>query len=496
MAPRPAPAPEVRELRHVPRIPDGRVDLVAAAVALDGADLLETARGPGWSYVVPRIGPRLIDDGDRVRWVGTDGSAVDVGDDPFAALDGWAHAEGVAPHAERDAGGPPFTGGLVGALGYDLVHRTERLPRHARVDRAGPWLSLRLAPVVLAVAPGGTRALLVHRPLGSPVATYDRDAAAALADRVAHRLRDAAHGAHLALPAPREPVPVTSSMDRDTFRSAVERALAAIARGDAFQVNLAHRLTAPTVRTTHQLYADLRAASPAPHGAALADLGVASVSPETFLRVDGDQVTVRPIKGTRARHADPRLDAAQADDLLTSDKDRAENVMVVDLERNDLGRVCAVGSVHVPSLCELEAHPTVWHLTSEITGRLPEGVGFGTLLRATFPCGSITGAPKIAAATLIDRLEPVTRGWYCGAIGAIGPGHASLSVAIRTATRHADGTVDHPVGAGIVADSDPTAEHDETLAKADAFLRAVGGRPTEAVTGRSGRSRRAHRAAG
>jgi para-aminobenzoate synthetase component I len=184
---------------------------------------------------------------------------------------------------------------------------------------------------------------------------------------------------------------------------------------------------------------------------------------------------VRPIKGTRPRDADPDLDAAHADDLATSAKDRAENVMVVDLERNDLGRVCVPGSVRVPRLCVVEAHPTVWHLVSDVVGRLREGLGYGQLLRATFPCGSITGAPKVRAMEIIETLEPVRRGWYCGAVGFLAPGAASLSVAIRTATLHADGTVDHGAGGGIVADSDPAAEHAESLDKAAAFLRAVAG---------------------
>jgi para-aminobenzoate synthetase component I len=148
--------------------------------------------------------------------------------------------------------------------------------------------------------------------------------------------------------------------------------------------------------------------------------------------------------------------------------------MIVDLERNDLGRVCVPGTVRVPQLSVVEAHPTVWHLVSEVVGRLRPEVGYGQLLAATFPCGSITGAPKVRAMEVIEELEPVRRGWYCGAIGFLSPGAASLSVAIRTATRHADGTVDHGAGGGIVADSDPEAEHRESLDKAAAFLAAVG----------------------
>jgi para-aminobenzoate synthetase component I len=292
----------------------------------------------------------------------------------------------------------------------------------------------------------------------------------ARAEALAERAADAAP----APPVPRPSSPVTTSLDHDAYVGAVEQILDAIAAGDAFQVNLAQRLTARWEGTVHELYRGLRAQSPAPFGAALPDIGVASISPETFLAADGRRVVTRPIKGTRPRSGDPGLDAAHADDLVTSDKDRAENVMVVDLERNDLGRVCVPGSVRVPDLCRLEAHPTVWHLVSTVAGELRRGVGYGALLRATFPCGSITGAPKVSAMTLIERLERVRRGWYCGAIGFLSPGRLRLSVAIRTATRFPDGTVDHGAGGGIVADSDPAAEHAESLDKAAAFLRTVG----------------------
>jgi anthranilate/para-aminobenzoate synthase component I len=161
--------------------------------------------------------------------------------------------------------------------------------------------------------------------------------------------------------------------------------------------------------------------------------------------------------------------------LIAHPKERAEHVMLIDLERNDLGRVCVPGSVHVPVLCAVEGHPTVWHLVSDVVGHLRPEVGYGELLRAAFPCGSITGAPKVSAMTIIETLEPVRRGWYCGAAGFLAPGAASLSVTIRTATRHPDGRVDHGVGGGIVADSDPAAEHRESLDKAAAFLRAIGG---------------------
>jgi para-aminobenzoate synthetase component I len=468
----PTTAAAAEELRDVPRDGDGCVDLDALAAALAPADLLETARGrDGWSYLVPTLGPRLVDDGARTTLRTPDGTVVDLGPDPFAALDGWCETHGVTPEAPADPGLPPFSGGLVGAFAYDLARRVERLPTLASVDRRQPHLSLRVAELVVAVTPSRERALLVRRPLGSDPGELDRRAAR-LVDRLAHRRT----------PLPRvarpDPRPVTSSLRRSAYLAAVAAVLEHVGAGDCFQVNLTQRLTTRWEAPLEDLYRRLRDASPAPHGAALPDVGVVSVSPETFLAVVGHDVTVRPIKGTRPRDPDPDLDAAHADDLATSAKDRAENVMVVDLERNDLGRVCVPGSIRVPRLCAVEAHPTVWHLVSDVVGQLRPGVGYGGLLRATFPCGSITGAPKVRAMQVIETLEPVRRGWYCGAIGYLAPGAASLAVAIRTATRYADGTVDHGVGGGIVADSDPADEHAESLAKAAAFLRAVNGRVT------------------
>jgi para-aminobenzoate synthetase component I len=451
----------------VPRTPAGLVDLDRAAAALGDVDVLETAVDrAGWCYLVPPGGGRLLDDGARTRLLAADGRALDLGTDPFAAVETWCGDHGVTPHAPRDTSLPPFSGGLVGAFAYDLVRRVERVPQVAAADRDQPHLSLRVAELVVAIAPGRRDAALILRRLVSTQLGLERRAAAALA-----ALRDAPPLAPVPLPAPR---PITTSLPRPAYLRAVRAALEHIAAGDCFQVNLTQRLTAGWSAPLSDLYRRLRDASPAPHAAALPDVGVASVSPETFLEVRGAEVAVRPIKGTRPRDPDPEVDAAHADDLATSTKDRAENVMIVDLERNDLGRVCVPGTVRVPQLSVVEAHPTVWHLVSEVVGRLRPEVGYGQLLAATFPCGSITGAPKVRAMEVIEELEPVRRGWYCGAIGFLSPGAASLSVAIRTATRHADGTVDHGAGGGIVADSDPEAEHRESLDKAAAFLAAVG----------------------
>jgi para-aminobenzoate synthetase component I len=487
-----APAVAVRELPRVPRRPDGTVDLDAALAALAPALILESADGGGWSYVVPTDTPMLRDDGHGTV-LHDGGRRHTLGPDPFTALDRVCSTLGVQPGPRTAGDGPPFTGGLVGAFAYDLGHRIEAIGSRARRDRTHPDLVLWLASHVLAIAPDRERAVLVGRafdlgaPTGpdggsatAPSVPPPRSAARAGADRWDARARELAGRLARARPpaAPSttvrpRPQPVTTSLPADRYLAAVVALLARIGAGDVFQVNLTQRLTARWDADAHALYRALRAESAAAFGACLPALGIASVSPESFLTVAERTVTTRPIKGTRPRAGDPALDAALADDLATAVKDRAENVMVVDLERNDLGRVCVPGSVTVPQLTEVEGHPTVWHLVSTVRGTLRPDVGYGELLRATFPCGSITGAPKVAAMRLIDTLEPVRRGWYCGAVGFLSVGAASLSVAIRTATLQPDGSVDYGAGGGVVADSDPQAELAESLDKAVPFLRAV-----------------------
>lgn len=474
------PAPPGRVLVHevadAPRDVDGRIDLDACADALRPCDLLDSADGAGISYLVPHATWRLMDDG-RVSTLEADGRAVlALGTDPFAAIDTVTAALGAVPDAPSEPDLPDLTGGLVGLLSYDLARRVERIGTCARDDRGGPVLSLRLAELVVAVPPARDRLLLLARPLPDPLAQGEDPEARARTrlEEARHRLAVTARHRPGGPPAVAvRPQPAWTSLPRPDHLAAIDRVLAHIGRGDVFQVNLAQRLSAHWPGDVHELYRSLRAASPAAFGAVLPDTGVASISPETFLAVDGAEVITRPVKGTRPRAGDAALDAALADDLATAVKDRAENVMVVDMERNDLGRVCVPGSVRVPELTRVEAHPTVWHLVSTVTGRLSAGVGYGDLLQATFPCGSITGAPKVAAMRLIEALEPVRRGPYCGAVGFLSPGHARLSVAIRTAVLGADGIVDHGAGGGIVADSDPDAEHAETLDKAAAFLTAV-----------------------
>jgi para-aminobenzoate synthetase component 1 len=269
----------------------------------------------------------------------------------------------------------------------------------------------------------------------------------------------------------------TSSLSRPAYEAAVRRVIDYIRAGDVFQVNLAQRLSSPWSGDPFALYAQVRRASPGPF-MALMRLGgadVISASPERFLRRRGEVIETRPIKGTRPRGETVRLDRRLAAELRRSDKDRAENVMITDLARNDLGRVARYGSVNVRRLCALERHPGVHHLVSVVEARLPAGTGPAEIVRATFPPGSITGAPKIRAMEIIEELEPVRRGVYCGSLGWIDPsGDLELSVTIRTFVAAAGRLTLH-VGGAVVADSDPSAEWQETMHKAARLLEAAGG---------------------
>lgn len=459
--------PEAVVLHAAPRDVEGRIDLDLLADWLQPCDVLESAIA-GWSYVVPHGGAVVTDDGCVTRLHHRGGQVEELGSDPFRAVDDLGVRLGLDPSSVPDPALPPFTGGLIGAFAYELGHRVERVERRAG-GHPRAHLSLRHADVVVALDPSREQAIGVARP--SPlVTTAPAGRLASLQDRLTAL---AAAPPLRRTPPPTRPQVVATSLTHAEHLAVVRRALEAIGAGEVFQVNLSQRLRARFEGDVVDLYRALRRHSPAPYGAVLPDLGLASISPEGFLEVEAGRVEARPIKGTRRRATEPALDAALADDLATSTKDRAENIMIVDLVRNDLGRVCRTGSIQVEELAQVESHPTVWHLVSRIHGDLHDDVGYGALLRATFPCGSITGAPKVAAMQHIERLEPVGRGWYCGAVGYLSAGSARLSVAIRTATLHPDGSADYGAGGGIVADSDPDGEHVETLDKAAAFLRAV-----------------------
>ena len=281
---------------------------------------------------------------------------------------------------------------------------------------------------------------------------------------------------HSGAQTPRQRQTLSSNFSRKKYLAAVERAIEYIAAGDIFQVNLSQRFTAALTEHPAQIYERMRRETPALYGAYLDHLDYALLcnSPELFLRVERDgesglrRVTTRPIKGTRASGL------GMETQLRDSEKDQAELNMIIDLERNDLGRVCEIGSVKVSQPREIETHPTIVHGVATIEGLLRSDVTLVDLLRATFPGGSITGAPKIRAMEIIEELEPTRRGPYCGAIGYIAAdGSMELNVAIRTMIVR-DGLVHIPVGGGIVADSDPRLEYEETLVKAQAQFAALG----------------------
>jgi para-aminobenzoate synthetase component 1 len=275
-------------------------------------------------------------------------------------------------------------------------------------------------------------------------------------------------------PAPTEKIAFRQEMTRESYIATVSRAKEYIAAGDIYQVNLAQRFSADwdEGRDAFQLYERLRDVSPAPFAAFLEMCGrtVISSSPELFLKISGRGIRTRPIKGTRPRFSDPDADEKSAYDLITSQKEIAELIMITDLERNDLGQVCDFGSIHATDLLKLERFPQVFHLVSTIDGRLRADVDHVEALRRCSPGGSISGAPKKRAREIIAELEPGTRGLYTGSIGYLGyNGESQFNIAIRTAVIE-DGQLHFHTGAGIVADSDPAMEYEETLHKAAGIL--------------------------
>ena len=378
----------------------------------------------------------------------------------------------------------PFTTGLAGYLSYDLKDHLERYPSHAQRDLDFPDLSLRYHDVVWvwdresaegwAVSTGLPEADRVAREARAATRLDEqwRTMAEAL-NRI-----DAGAGSPdgLASDASRASKPsLTSNFTRDAYQAMVSRALEFIGAGDIYQVNLAQRFQVGSAPPALSVYRSLREIAPAPFlaYASLPDGGIASSSPERFFRVRGDRIETWPIKGTRPRGATPADDTRLADELRASAKDRAENVMIVDLERNDLGRVCEIGSVRVPTLCDVTSHSNVHHLESRVEGLLRGDAAPVDILRALFPGGSITGAPKIRAVEIIDELEPVRRGVYTGAIGYWdASGDCDWNIAIRTISV-VRGTAYFHAGGGIVADSTPEGEYEETLVKATGMIRAL-----------------------
>lgn len=391
-----------------------------------------------------------------------DGRAV--AGSPFDALAGLL-AEHPAPAGPSPVPAPmPFAGGAVGFLGYEAGRFLERLPARHGNPGGQPDLAFGLYDAVLAFDHAERRAWAIAA----------RPEAEGRARALAARLQAPTPPPGRVVPAPWRP-----ERTREEYCERIERVLAYIRAGDIYQANFTQRFLAdrPAGLDAYALYERLRALSPAPFAAFL-NLGprltIASASPERFLRLEADgRIETRPIKGTRPRRADPQADAAEAAALRDSPKDRAENLMITDLLRNDLARVSRVGSVTVPVLYGLESFASVHHLVSVVRAELRPGLGPVDLLRAAFPGGSITGAPKIRAMEIIDELESSRRGAYCGSVCWIGfDGAMDSSVVIRTLSLTPDQVIAQ-AGGGIVADSDPLAEHEEMMVKLRPLLRSL-----------------------
>jgi anthranilate synthase component 1 len=363
---------------------------------------------------------------------------------------------------------PPFSAGVVGYLGYDVVRRFERL-QTAPPDPEGLPDSVLLLPseIIIVDHQTGTTDIVVHGKGGA--------------------CRLAAIRCELEKPAADPPaaagsdhdVPLRPRTPRPSFEAGVETILEHIRAGDIFQGVLSQRFEADFDSDPFDLYRVLRETNPSPYMYFLRlgpEHAVLGSSPEVLVSLEDGRALTRPLAGTRPRGASPAADAALARDLLADAKERAEHVMLVDLARNDLGRVCEYGSVCVPRQFEIERHARVMHIVSEVEGRLRAEHDALDLFRATFPAGTVTGAPKIRAMEIIDALEPVKRGLYGGAIGYVDPcGRMDLCLAIRTLVVHR-GKVLLQAGAGVVADSDPAREYEETRQKASALVHALGRR--------------------
>jgi para-aminobenzoate synthetase component 1 len=390
---------------------------------------------------------------DRLEHARGDVVAIERGD-PLAAIDRFLTEHCGPLHADG-----PRTPRVVGYLGYDLGRAIERLgPRPPGPAVPDAWLA---AYGALAWWPGDAEAPIV---VGD-----DPGARAALADALAA-------GPRTPGPAP-DLGPLVADRPGDEHAAAVAAIARYLTAGDVYQVNLARRWTAAVRRAGDPLalYAALAAVAPAAYGAMIEAAGVAVVSgsPECFLRRRGPRVETAPIKGTRPRRGEPGADRAAAADLAAHPKDAAEHLMIVDLERNDLGRIATTGSVAVEELAAVVSLPGLFHLVSTVSAIPRPEVTWGQLLAATFPGGSITGAPKIRAMQLIDELEPVARGPYCGAFGWFGTGGGlDLAIAIRIAAV-TEGQLHVHVGGGIVADSEPAAELAETDDKLAGWRRAL-----------------------
>jgi anthranilate synthase component I len=428
------------------------------------AFLLESAdqgqRVGRWSFIGVR--PR-----DVLRWSLADGG------DPYALA-----GERIARFEQAPAqDAAPFTGGAVGFFGYDLVRAVEPLGEPGPDPLGLPDMALMLSDVLVVFDHLKHTVTIIANADLEAEPELER-AYAAAAETIAD-IR-----AVLAGPVPRgpgthpgcRPAPeFESNMPRERFEAIVARIVEYIYAGDAFQVVPSQRWSAPVPVEAFSIYRGLRAVNPSPYMYFLdfGDFQVAGASPEPLLTVTGRHVATKPIAGTRPRGASPEEDRRIAAELLADEKELAEHVMLVDLGRNDLGRVCEYGSVNVDELMEIELYSHVMHIVSSVSGTLREGVGAMDALRSVLPAGTLSGAPKVRAMQIIDELEPVKRGGYGGAIGYLSyAGDLDTAIHIRTVVVK-DGVAHVQAGGGTVADAKPAYEYEESLAKAQAAMRAV-----------------------
>jgi anthranilate synthase component I len=466
---------------------DGDTPVTAFAKLREGpfAFLLESAPAGGetWSRytflgAAPRSGWRLRD-GLVDEWTpGRGWHGERRPENPLDDLDARVRAHPPVDVPELGA----FWSGAVGFFSYDAARLIERLPSPPpRGDAAPDSLFVFTDAVVIIDNLRAQARVVVGVPVDDDVsdatlrAAYD--AAVATVDRTMARLHGTVTLPALDLRATAPPAEGTSSYERGKFLADVERIKEYIAAGDAFQVLLARRIRVPQDFPSDALYRALRVINPSPYmyHLVLDGLELVGSSPELLVRVDGSAVTVRPIAGTRPRGATPEADARMAAELASDEKERAEHVMLVDLGRNDVGRIAEYGSVQVTDFMTVERYSHVLHLVSQVTGRLRPGLDALDAFRATFPAGTMTGAPKVRAMEIIDELEPERRGAYAGAVGYIGAGGArmDLAITIRTCVLF-DGVASVQTGAGIVQDSVPESEWAETENKARAMLTAIG----------------------
>ncbi|MFF1412433.1 anthranilate synthase component I [Streptomyces sp. NPDC058289] len=446
-----------------------------------GTFLLESAEnGRSWSrysFVGVRSASTLTVRDGQAHWIGTPPVGVPTSGDPLEALRQTVEAL----HTPRDlaSGMPPFTGGMVGYLGYDIVRRLERIGEQTEDDLQLPELTMLLTSDLAVLDHwDGTVQLIAN-------AINHNDLAAgvdeAYADAVA---RLDAMEADLARPAPYAPMPLPASELPEysalwggaKYQAAVEDVKERIRAGEAFQVVPSQRFETPCTASALDVYRVLRATNPSPYMYLFRfenGFDVVGSSPEALVKVEDGRAMVHPIAGTRHRGATPQQDNELADELLADPKERAEHLMLVDLGRNDLGRVCEPGSVEVVDFMSIERYSHVMHIVSTVTGRVAEGKTAFDVLTACFPAGTLSGAPKPRAMQIIEELEPTRRGLYGGCVGYLDfAGDSDTAIAIRTALLR-DGKAYVQAGAGVVADSVPELEDAECRNKAAAVLRAV-----------------------